>query len=1092
MFSYHLRQSIGNLKKAVFMFIGMSVAISMVAGLFFLFDTVENEAISSSFQRIDDFNIEVDDNHITSQNMESIFEGIDKAINISKLNYEEKTKYIMLSHILDTVKLIKEADNPFGGISVKNLSISLQMALFEESFYQSERFNTYFQIVSGAYPKNQNEIMIDRAFAYKFDLSLNQTTNFTIEVETFETIPFGIDEYITITDYEYYTIPNLTITGYYAPKSGNYEFVGLNFYHGYKYSDDLNETNFDSIVLGNPFIFSYYNFSDVNATHLYENFFGSSSTHFGVLLFYNKEVFNLDNLNSLMRIIQNQKFILARRVPRHVTLEYSFTDEIFEVIEKTEYLRYSIQFINIPIILFAILIGSFTTKNSIKNRTDEFLLLKSKGMDPKTIRNQILIESLINGIVSSLLGILLGTIVFHWFRSWLSELFISYIDISKGSLLIAFSSIRDIMLLGISITILTSISSIRFISKLRIADLLTTMGENEMDINYDENTLFGKNLMESYQSERYTGNNDDKSKEKSQILEIKDVMDTKKKRNRKIIHKKNKNTEIYENQFELKTKRIRKLSPFLIIISLIPCIILILILISELPSAPDGLISFGETFYTILTQIPLSQLILFIFPFFLIFGVIRFITTEYPSRYARLCRKISLIFFPGENGTAYLVGMEMVKRKKFSALILLIGIISGLITFLNIVDNTNNQNQKIVGNLSIGADLKISLTSEQFAGMPNRTNLENSLYSIQNSQNESVIKNVATVFQENSQIYESKNIYYVNFSKYLEVIKEDGKFMPDPSMESKIREAINHDLNETKNYPAAIVSDSFLRLNGLEIGDLIDYRHAYYIPDAEVHVYLNITVEIVQVISLLPGIYSRPLGYDTPGVYGSYFFSKTGSENIAIDISIIDESDQLIHSSYVYHLIDLNQSVDYSNPAIASDVRSEYSNITEIIPTFSYYDQNWADINYRPTRGIMNISGFFWMAYMVLIIIAIQIALGLAVLISASQQENRHFIGILLSRGFGRKGIFKFLFSQIFLIYFLGLFIGILFGVVSGNITMNLLNTVILRGITLPVLINFPEILLIIGSIVTVSLTIFIVSYFFETRHSIDEYLRQF
>ena len=511
-----------------------------------------------------------------------------------------------------------------------------------------------------------------------------------------------------------------------------------------------------------------------------------------------------------------------------------------------------------------------------------------------------------------------------------------------------------------------------------------------------------------------------------------------------------------------------------------------------MPFAPDGLISFGETSYAILTQVPLSQLILFIFPFFFIFGVIKFITTENPRRYAKLCRKISTIFFPGKNGTSYLVGMEMVKRKKFSALILLIGIISGLITFLNIVDNTNNQNQKIVDNLSIGADLKISLTSTEFKGMPNRTNLEDALYSLQNSQNQSVVKNLVTVYQENSQKYKFKNIYYVDFSKYLEVINENGKIMPDPSMESKLMEIINHNLNKSKNYHAAIVSDSYLKLNGLEIGDLINYRHEYYIPSADVHLYLNLTVKIVQVISLLPGIYSKPLGYDASGVYGSYYFSRAGSENIAIDISIIDETNPFLHSSFFYHLIDLNESVLYSNSAIVSDVHTKFSNITEHSPSFSFYNQNWADINYRPNRGIMNISGFFWMASMVLIIIAIQIALGLAVLISASQQENRHFAGILLARGFGRKGIFKFLFSQLFIIYFLGLSIGVLSGVLSGNIIMNLLNTVILRGVVLPVLINFYDIFMIIGFIVAVSLTIFIVSYLFETRHSIDEYLREF
>ena len=140
----------------------------------------------------------------------------------------------------------------------------------------------------------------------------------------------------------------------------------------------------------------------------------------------------------------------------------------------------------------------------------------------------------------------------------------------------------------------------------------------------------------------------------------------------------------------------------------------------------------------------------------------------------------------------------------------------------------------------------------------------------------------------------------------------------------------------------------------------------------------------------------------------------------------------------------------------------------------------------------MNISGFFWLGYMIIIIIASQLAMALAVIISSVHQENRHFFGILLARGYGKIEVFKFLFSQISIIYFVGLLIGITSGLLGGNIIMFLLNAIIFRDLFLPVVMNPFDLIQIIGIIVGVSLIIFLISYLFEMRKSIDQYLRNF
>lgn len=1092
---FYTRQALSNVKRSVFIILGLSIGISMFAGVLFYFDSYEAEAFKNSFTRMDDFSISFTNNEINFSSPHiSVHEGTLDAINSSKLDLESTTDYFIMrtwDWYLGGVRIFRNFSNNPELLDLGLASIDtslLKFALFGDDFYTSDRFDQYIDIIEGNYPKNQNEILIESNFASNFNLSIGMVTNLSLRVpvEVFEN-----DSYKQVYRYNY-SIDEMKISGIYKPVLSNFNFDNLYLYER-SYSFDEYGNYIMSDEFDNPVIFSWFNFSNTENNHpvqvFFQKYLNSSETRSylidvgsGMMLFYNREGINLNNINSFIRVVDGQTQILWRTLPKGIYVQHSFSETLSWVLTSTSYLRFSIQIINVPIIIFALIIGAFSTKINIKNRFEEFLLLRSKGTPTKVITFQILTEAIFNGIISSIVGALIGGfIMFNLFGIWLSPLFGGFPTQSgmELSFLFKWTSIGEILALGIILTVLSSISSIRYISNLKIADLLKTIDQGEMEVSYDETTIYGKIPERTASSKREYS--------ESNIQEHKDVIQTDgfaqltniRHENNKKKKKWSVRDNIYEDAFEIHRKKIRKWSYLFILIAIFPVIIYLIIVLSENPTAPDFLIEMGEYLRSNLLFSPYFLILLFLSPYFLAAGIIRFLTKESPSRFAKLSRKISSVFLRAKS---YLVGMEMVKRKQIATVTFLLGIFASLITFLNVVTNTTLRTQIIVSNSYIGSDLKLV---PQFQDNINATSqflgLENKLLSIRNEGNQSIINRVTTLHYESSDNFDSRVVSFVNFSAYFGIITEGNKFPPNIWFESSMRDVIDYNNKPLNNHSGAIVSRSVLILNDLEIGDLIDVTHSYYNLSADEDQEQIITAKIIQVIDVMPGIYQ------------SYFYWGRIDETITLDIGILTITEDVLHATEVSQLIDLNLDAENNRTIIESYIRNATVNYTGYDP-FRFYEQRWNDLNYNPYGGLMGPTGFFGIVYLIFVIIGTQLAFGLAVLISASQKENRFYTGILLSRGFGKRGIFKFILSQFVIIYLVAFMVGIPSGFITSLASTNLLNilTPTTRGFNFPIFVNVLDLFAVLGAITGISFLIYIITYIFEMRKSIADYMHKF
>ena len=132
------------------------------------------------------------------------------------------------------------------------------------------------------------------------------------------------------------------------------------------------------------------------------------------------------------------------------------------------------------------------------------------------------------------------------------------------------------------------------ISNLKIAELLKTIDQGEMEVSYDETTIYGKNPDRTASSQREYSEINIKTHEKANqtdgFAQLTNDLDDNRKRKKKRSAREN----IYEDAFEIHRKKIRKWSYLFILIAIFPAIIYLIIVLSENPTAPDYLIEMGE------------------------------------------------------------------------------------------------------------------------------------------------------------------------------------------------------------------------------------------------------------------------------------------------------------------------------------------------------------------------------------------------------------------------------------------------------------------------------------------------------------------
>ena len=124
------------------------------------------------------------------------------------------------------------------------------------------------------------------------------------------------------------------------------------------------------------------------------------------------------------------------------------------------------------------------------------------------------------------------------------------------------------------------------------------------------------------------------------------------------------------------------------------------------------------------------------------------------------------------------------------------------------------------------------------------------------------------------------------------------------------------------------------------------------------------------------------------------------------------------------------------------------------------------------------------------------IAIGMAFLLIHYNKSNGQLYGILITRGYGKRGIFKFIFSLIWITLLISYGLGITMGVLGTVISFQSLSKLesflpSYGNFMIPLKIYWPNIVVILVSIPVVIYTLFSISYLLECRKTTTNFFRK-
>jgi ABC-type lipoprotein release transport system permease subunit len=1139
-FDFYIKQSFKNIRKSVLIIIGLGMAISMVAGIGYYSDAYQKYSLDQSFTQIVDFNVIYRKDGVR---INETYGGTDDTIKSYMEQQDLNLEKIVNFHLISSYST--KFYRNFSGIPASQLDglavyeeTTFNVMYFDEGFYNSYRFNEYFEIISGTAPKAENQIMIDATFAAHFNLSLGQTYELNVKTLDYSAYyylednanqnddtssiisqnsqPSKMVPHSSAQQTFAYKTPALTISGIYQSILDQYSFGYEYYYANNIYSPATEQssstTDLKSKGIGTVPVFTYYNFTKRADNHPFQTMLISANQTFGNTIkfdqtfyfttgfacFYDRTTIDYNKINSISRDLSQKSTVISHNIPNYVYYQDHLSSNLQQLYMFSQILRWIMQIMNVPILIFALFIGSFAIKTNAKSRLDEFLLLRSKGTPSNMIRNQFLMEGLINGIISSAIGCVIGIGTFFGYRSVFSEIFF---EDSSIILPIAFSWDTMIMVFtfGIFITLLASFSTIGYVKSLHPSQLLMILGADEMNVVYDEKTLFPPenkqeippkepgfyksnplNKSDSPQTVGLIGNASQSELQQtvqSQQSKPTTEVEYEKHKNTSIKQKKRKKSkkhQLYEDPVLYAEKRNAKISNGLIFASIVPLFAYLIIYLGDQPNVPDIIITIAEQLQMLLF---LFSMFLIITPVLMVVGIIRKFAVEKPVRWAKITKKISSWFIKNRG---YLCGIEMVKRKQYTTVIYIVGIFTALLTFSNVFLNTTSRQYVLESNINIGADVRGTMTNINLNQTSDLIDMENQMKKYTTSSGATVVNDVVSYYSEKitSGIYSySQTNYYLDIQSYLEIISEDDKYLPYNSFKSEIQSLINHNSNPEKVNTGAIINEIYARYNLVELGDTININHTYFNTSSNAYEYDLFKVEIVQIMNLMPGIYNSIYSYGS------------STEIILMDSKSHNQANSSLHSKKFYSLIDINPALTTNTTLMSSYIKNAslgYAGYSKL----DYYDQDWNKLDYELN---MQETGFYGIIYLEFLIIGILIAFGLAILFLSIQKENKYFNGVLLARGFGRKGLLKLILSKMFIIFLIGVLSGLFSGFVTSITFIKVASSMGEQNqLQLPIFFNPIELVSILGLIVAFSFGLYLLSYYFESRKNITHYFHKF
>ncbi|MHA1453827.1 MAG: hypothetical protein ACTSRD_13275, partial [Promethearchaeota archaeon] len=389
-FSFNVKQAIFNVKRSLMTIITLALAISMIAGLFYYFDAFEREALrsSSQFDMFSDINL-VHTSSTQELNCSNTFDITDadvySSLSNAELEIETQYRYQTISSLgsLSSSLYANHTNRP--DLTSQGLremeTVRFHAFQLDTSFYQSNRFSSFFEIKEGRAPQSKNEILIDMMVAAKFDYSVGSVVN----LSTYYIFAHGYPIY-------WLDIPNITIVGTFIPTTSlkDYRIAnGSTSFENYyfQFTDaEMAELEYEDLYGkyssgSNTPLFGYSTFETDD--HPFQQYYQNLNNSVGVKLpnlFYisgygvtlNRDFTSFFNLLPPDRTVEIGLNGLRRSLPYSITVHNLIGEPLQELFEEANRLRIISQIINIPIIIVALIVGSFASKSATQGKVDEF------------------------------------------------------------------------------------------------------------------------------------------------------------------------------------------------------------------------------------------------------------------------------------------------------------------------------------------------------------------------------------------------------------------------------------------------------------------------------------------------------------------------------------------------------------------------------------------------------------------------------------------------------------------------------------------------------------------------------------------------
>ncbi|UYP45137.1 hypothetical protein NEF87_001422 [Candidatus Lokiarchaeum ossiferum] len=1007
--SFYWKQGIKYTKQSKLTILALGLAVSMVAGFGYYFDSAQEFTLQQGYTNMFDFCVDIDNDAMdwTIGENETYIQDIfsDSSLDILDSYYYREISSELLYINQDIFGVIEQQDLVW--ISANNL-------------YSSSRFQNYINIDEGKVPTNPGECLVASEFADEYNLSVSSKENLTIQVNT-------IGKYNL-------TLDDINIVGLYSTKRvlaqvGESDF-DFNQFRIFTYNDFSNESQ---IYPTESIINAFENDSYIQNR---KNFGFTIKTLLGVD--YDRDSVNIAWLSASSEIIEDEFQRTIYNFPSTYQAYNIISPVFLEQFDFQTDIRLSIQFTNLPLYLFAIYLGSIANKSNIRKRYFEFFSMRMRGFPKRMVQNQLITESIVNSFFISILGILFGFGIFFLGQYWLNPIFLNDFNV-EGFLLspsVTITTIGETFLFGTVMTLLASISAIRFINKLKTSEISSALTQKEGDTDYDETSLYIKEY-------------------KSQINEA----------------AKQEELDI-QNFIKRKEELIPKWGVAISFAALLPPILFFMVLLGQRPGASDSLI---EIALVLQSQITFITILTIASPFVLVAGLLRFLIVESPPRFAKIAKKISHLFIRKRD---YLVGIEMTRQKQYTRIVFLIGIFVSLLVFGNMSTNSLVRQSQIRTNLAVGADLKMEflVAGQIFEDHEDLDNFSDEIRNLRDDTNNSVVNDmtlVYTKFEHRGQV--KNNQFFVNLTEYLDIVKESDKNLPNQNFASDIQSVIDYNADLSEDNAGIIVSSTYLANNDFRIGETVVLTHTStnYVTGARVN--KLITARIFMVLDVMPGLY----------------FSQDDLEDfMIIDTHVFNYSKEVIPTNRVIELIDVNNldtegTNDYT--PIINLIRDSSTYNTYAVE-FESYNYNWKTVDSSSYNTIeIPYLGLF---YFNLIVIGAVLAVGVAILIFSAQDQNKSMYGELLARGFGRKGIYSMLSVQMLIAFLISVVVGILGGTLTSMAFCKMYSLTLGGGfLNMPIFFNYLEFVLVLGMVLGLTFAFMIVGFFNQSKLEICEFL---